>query len=287
MTERIAGLSAVVEDYDALLVDLWGCVHNGVAPFPAAVDALQRAVAAGVDVCLLSNGPRRVAAIVERLDQMGVPRGCYRHVVTSGEAAWRALATPADPWHSRLGRRCFHLGPERDSSMREDAGLEIVDRLEEADFVLNTGAYDNTDPLSAYEGPLRTARELGLPMVCANPDLVVHVGETLVICAGLIAERYREIGGDVAYHGKPYPSVYAMCFEALGGPAPARILGIGDAIRTDVAGAKAAGADALFLAGGIYSDAFGTTDPAPATVAAKAAEEGHPAPDFLLPALVW
>lgn len=287
MTARIPGLAAVIDRYDALLVDLWGCVHNGVAPFPAAIDALERATAAGVEVCLLSNGPRRVSAIVARLDEMGVPRGCYKHAVTSGEATWRALADPSDDFHRSLGRRCYHLGPARDNSVREDAGLDIVAGLEAADFIVNTGAYDNGDKLEDYEATLVEAANLKLPMVCANPDLIVHVGDQLTICAGLIAERYAALGGAVAYHGKPHGSVYAMCFEKLGGPDPARVLGVGDAIRTDVAGAKAVGADALFLPAGIYKDDFGTIDPTPDAVAAKAAEEGHPAPDYVLPMLAW
>jgi len=287
MTERISGLGAVAGRYDALLVDLWGCVHNGVEPYPAAVDALLRARAAGVKVCLLSNGPRRVGAIVTRLDEMGVPRDCYDDVVTSGEATWRALADPQDDWHRALGRRCLHLGPDRDVSVHEDAGLEVVERLEDADFVLITGPYRNEDPLSDYEDMLADARARNLPMVCANPDLVVHVGDDLVVCAGGIGARYEELGGAVSYHGKPFPSVYAMCAEKLDGVAPEKMLGIGDAIRTDVAGAKAAGSDALFLAGGIYRDGFGTDDPTVEAVRAAAAAEGYPAPDYLLPALAW
>lgn len=287
MSERIAGLGAVIERYDALLVDLWGCVHNGVEPFPAAVDALRRAIAADVKVCLLSNGPRRIPVIMQRLDEMGVPRDCYQFAVTSGEATWHALAHPVDDWHRKLGRRCYHLGPERDNSVRDDAGLEIVDDIAAADFVLNTGSYDNTDVIEDYEERLQAAIARKLPMVCANPDLVVHVGDYLTICAGKIGERYEQLGGDVAYHGKPFASVYAMCFEALGDPDPARVLGIGDAIRTDVAGAKAVGADALFLAGGIYSEDFGTIDPSVETVVAKAAEEGHPAPDYFMSMLAW
>jgi len=287
MTERIAGLGAVIEGYDALLVDLWGCVHNGVSPYPAAVDALRRAVAAGRQVCLLSNGPRRVAPILARLDEMGVPRDCYQHAVTSGEATWRAIAHPADGFHRALGPRCYHLGPPRDSSVHDGAGREIVARVEDADFIVNTGIYDNSDALADFEPVLAAGAARKLPMVCANPDLIVHVGEIEAICAGATAARYEELGGSVAYHGKPYPGVYQMCLEELGGPDPARVLGIGDAIRTDVAGAKGAGAGALFLAGGIYRDGFGTNDPEPAAVVAAAAAEGHPAPDYVLPALAW
>lgn len=287
MTKRISGLSAVIDRYDALLVDLWGCVHNGVEPYPAAVDALKRAIDAGVKVCLLSNGPRRVPPILARLDEMGVPRDCYQHAMTSGEATWRALAEPSDDFHRSLGNRCYHLGPPRDVSTTEEAGLERVEEIAAADFVLVTGPRANPDRIEDYDQTLRDALARDLPMVCANPDLVVHIGDDLVICAGLIAERYVKMGGKSSFHGKPHPSVYAMAFELLGGVAPARTLGIGDAIRTDVAGAKAAGADALFLAGGIYRDGFGTDDPAPAAVKSKAAEEGHPAPDHLLPALAW
>ncbi len=287
MTRRIAGLGEVIGGYDALLVDLWGCVHDGVEPYAAAVDALERAKAAGVQVCLLSNGPRRTGPIISRLDEMGVPRDCYDHVMTSGEATWLALAQPSDPWHRKLGRRAYHLGPDRDRSVHEDAGLEMTAVVGDADFIVVTGTYDNDHTIADYEPVLAEAAARGLPMVCANPDLVVHIGPKLAICAGLMAERYKELGGDVAYHGKPYPSVYARCFELLGAPDAKRVLGIGDAIRTDVAGAKGAGADALFLAGGIYSDDLGGIDPPPAAVAAKAAEEGHPAPDYLLPRLAW
>jgi len=287
MTQRINGLNEVIHKYDALLVDLWGCVHNGVQAYPQAVDALLKAKEKGSKVCLLSNGPRRVSAILTRLDELGVPRDAYDHAVTSGEAAWRALSNPSDTWHKALGNRCYHLGPERDNSVREDAGLQIVSKLEEADFIINTGAYDNADPLELYEETLQIAAKLKLPMVCANPDLVVHVGDFLSICAGLIAERYAELGGDVAYHGKPFPSVYAMCFQLLGVTNPSRVLGIGDAIRTDVAGAKGVGADALFLASGIYRDSFETDDPTPTAVEAIAAKEGNPMPDYFLPALIW
>lgn len=287
MTTRIQGLSAVIDRYDVLLVDLWGCVHNGVAPFPAAVDALSRARQAGVKVCLLSNGPRRLAPIIARLDEMGVPRECYGDIVTSGEATWRALAAPSDEFHKALGSRCFRIGPARDETTLPESGFQMVERLEDADFILVTGPYENADKIEDHDARLDAALALKLPMVCANPDLVVHIGEDLIICAGLIAERYQAKGGAVSFHGKPHGSVYDMCFEKLGEPDRARTLGIGDNLRTDVAGAKAVGADALFLAGGIYVDIFGTEDPTPEAVRAQAMTEGQPQPEFVLPKLAW
>lgn len=287
LPKRVQGLGEIIGRYDGLLVDLWGCVHNGVEAYPAAVDALERAIAAGVGVCLLSNGPRRIAPIVARLDEMGVPRDAYQHAVTSGEATWQALMHPADDFHRSLGKRCHHLGPPRDVSTYLEADCVAAESLDDADFVLVTGPRRNEDRIEDYDVELAAALALDLPMVCANPDLLVHIGDDLVICSGLIAERYRDMGGKTSFHGKPFASVYDMAFEKLGGPDKRRVLGIGDAIRTDVAGAKAYGADALFLAAGIYRDDFGTDDPAPIAVLAKSDEEGHPAPEYFMPKLAW
>ena len=139
----VSGLSAIIDRYDGLLVDLWGCVHNCITPYPAAVDALERAAAAGKIVCLLSNGPRRGSVLVERLDGMGVPRSAYHHVMSSGEAAWQALAERDDPFHAALGARCYRLGPDRDASVHTDNGLVMVEAIADADFILCTCTFDN------------------------------------------------------------------------------------------------------------------------------------------------
>src|SRR5690606_34491373 len=232
------------------IVDLWGTVHDGIRPIPGAVDCLQRLKAAGGRVALLSNAPRRVRSVAARLDAMGVPRDAYDFLLSSGEAAHLALARRDDPWHARLGRRCFHLGPPRDDDVHQGIGLEIVDRPADADFVLATGIDDEDETLADHEATLAAAAARGLPMVCANPDLVVMVGERRSICAGTLAARYEELGGDVFYHGKPYPSVYETCFAELGLDRPDQVLCIGDSLRTDIAGANRAGADSLLLTGG-------------------------------------
>ena len=127
-------------------------------------------------------------------------------------------------------------------------------RAEDADFVLNTGILDYADTVDDYAVPLADAAALDLPMVCANPDLVVVIGDTPSICAGALAKRYEDLGGLVAYHGKPYPSVYRRCFQLMGDVDMARILAVGDSFRTDVAGANAVGIDSLLVAGGIHAD---------------------------------
>ena len=250
----IAGLAEIIDRYDGFLVDLWGCVHNGIEPFPEAVDALMRASAGGKTVCMLSNGPRRASVLVDRLDAMGVPRAAYQHVMSSGEAAWQALEAKDDPFHAALGSRCYRLGPIRDASVHTGNGLTQVETIEQADFILCTGIFENSDTVQDYEPLLKDAFARQLPMVCANPDLVVHIGDVLTICAGSLADYYQALGGAVVYHGKPFPSVYHQCFRLTGIGDASRLLAIGDGIRTDIKGANAMGIDSLFLTSGIHSD---------------------------------
>lgn len=254
----IDGISSIADRYDGYLVDLWGCVHNGIEPYPEAVDALLHLSRMGKKINLLSNGPRRGVDLIARLDEMGVPREAYHHVMSSGEAAWQAFSTRSDEFHRQLGKRCYHLGPSRDASVFAGNGLEHVLDLSAADFVLNTGPTDFSHKIGDYEEVLREALENDLPMVCANPDLVVHIGDDLVICAGLIAQRYEELGGKIAYHGKPYPSVYERCYEFLVDIPKNRILAIGDGLRTDVLGAANQRVSSLFLTQGIHVDELGS-----------------------------
>lgn len=286
-TTRISGLREIAADFDGYLIDLWGTVHNGIAPLPGAPECLAALKQAGKRVCLLSNAPRRVRAVTARLDEMGIPRSSYDHAMSSGEAAHRALRDRNDPWHAALGTRCFHLGPARDNDVRDDAGLEIVADLDEADFVLATGIDDYADTIEKYEPVLAAASARALPMICANPDLVVIVGEQMSICAGMFAKRYEELGGSVFYHGKPHPSVYRTCLDLLG-VAPARVLGIGDSLRTDIAGAAAAGLHSLLLEEGIHGEELAA---APGTgvderLAVLAAREGA-APTYVAGRMVW
>ena len=248
----VGGISEIADRYDGYLVDLWGCVHNGIEPFPEAVDALLHLSRMGKKINLLSNGPRRGVDLIARLDQMGVPREAYHYVMSSGEAAWQAFADRTDDFHRELGSRCYHLGPDRDASVFAGNGLERAGTLADAHFVLNTGPTDFSHTLDDYQDLLEEASERTLPMVCANPDLVVHIGDDLVICAGLIAQRYEAMGGKVAYHGKPFPSVYERCYAFLEGIPKERILAVGDGLRTDVLGAANQGVFSLFLTHGIH-----------------------------------
>jgi HAD superfamily hydrolase (TIGR01459 family) len=254
----IAGLRALAPRYDGFILDLWGVIHDGITPIPGAIESLRSLIDAGKRIVLLSNAPRRADDVVRRITTVGVPADIYHHVMSSGEEAWQHLKQRDDPFYASLGRRCLHLGSERDLEIREGLDLDYVDAAAEADFILNTGPAGWDDRIEDYEPLLREALGRRLPMVCANPDLVVMRGTTLHLCAGALAKWYEEAGGRVRWHGKPYHSVYDSCLRLLGIEDRSRILAIGDSLRTDIAGAAGAGIESLLIAGGIHAEEFGT-----------------------------
>lgn len=247
------GVHEFIDRYDSFILDLWGVVHDGQKPYPGVVRCLEKLKSENKRVCLLSNAPRRSYTVVEKLESMGVPRDLYTEIYTSGEAVWEALKSRSDPWYQKLGSRCFHIGPARDDSVFEDQDIEIVSNPALAQFVLNTGPHDFSDTLAIFEADLSACIEHDLPMICANPDLVVTYGRDIVICAGTLAQRYEEMGGTVAYHGKPYVGVYNRCLELLEIRDKARVVAIGDSFHTDMTGARNAQIDAVFVAGGIHA----------------------------------
>jgi HAD superfamily hydrolase (TIGR01459 family) len=255
--QLIGGIGALAPRYDGFILDLWGVVHDGVAPLPGALDCLRSLINAGKRIVLLSNAPRRADDVAERIARIGVPAGLYHHVMSSGEEAWQQLRLREDAFYAVLGRRCLHIGSERDIGIREGLELEFVDLAEEADFILNTGPAGWDDRIEDYAPLLSRALARALPMVCANPDLVVMHSGRLALCAGALAQWYEERGGRVRWHGKPFRSVYDTCFGLLGIADRARILAIGDSLRTDLGGAAGAGIDSVLIAGGIHADEFG------------------------------
>jgi HAD superfamily hydrolase (TIGR01459 family) len=284
----IVGLRELAPRYDGFILDLWGVVHNGVAPMPGALECLYALKERRKRIVLLSNAPRRADDVVRRIAAIGVPANSYDHVMSSGEEAWQHLKRRDDSFYAALGRRCLHIGSERDLEIREGLGLEFVDTAEQAQFILNTGPAGWDDRIEDYEPLLRIALERGLPMVCANPDLVVMHGDRLALCAGALAKWYEEAGGCVRWHGKPFRSVYETCFGLLGVTARARILAVGDSLRTDIAGAAAAGIDSVLIAGGIHAEEFGTPGGVPDLARIKAAlQEGGYNPVGVAWGLCW
>ncbi|HEY7578190.1 MAG TPA: TIGR01459 family HAD-type hydrolase, partial [Acetobacteraceae bacterium] len=189
--------------------------------------------------------------------RMGIPDDLYTDILTSGEAVRRALQRPPDLWWAELGTRMFHLGPERDRGIFEGLPLAEAAQPSEANFVLNTGPDDHRNPtdMAEFEELLRDCAHHRLPMICANPDLQVIRGGVRVLCAGSLALRYQELGGDVRSLGKPDPTIYQPVLQSLGLPVH-RVLAVGDALHTDIAGAAGVDLAACWVLGGVHADAL-------------------------------
>jgi HAD superfamily hydrolase (TIGR01459 family) len=258
MTVRLyEGIGELAPRYDGFILDLWGVIHDGVAPFPGVLACMRALMDADKRVVLLSNAPRRADGVVRRIAAIGIPEGLYHGVMSSGEEAWQHLHRRDDPFYAELGYRCLHIGSERDLEIRKGLDLDIVEHPDEADFILNTGPAGWDDRVEDYDPVLSAAQARDLPMVCANPDLVVIHDARPALCAGALAQRYEEWGGRVRWHGKPYRSVYDSCLALLGVEDRRRILAVGDSVRTDIAGAMGAEIDSLLIASGIHAKEFG------------------------------
>ena len=262
--QLIPGLRALAGRYDALLCDVWGVIHNGVARFPGACDALVRWNAEVSPVVLISNSPRPSADVVHQLHALGVPDAAWSGFVTSGDVTREEIAR-------RGAARIWNIAPPRDGTLLDGLPLERVGPVE-ADFIVCSGPEDDeSETAEDYRVRLAVAAARGIDMVCANPDRVVQRGGRLIPCGGALADLYEGLGGRVVMAGKPYPPIYAATLaraETLAGRAldRARVLAAGDGLLTDVAGANRAGLPLLFVATGIHAadivDAEGGLDAA-------------------------
>lgn len=283
MTDLIPSLASIADRYDAVFCDLWGCLHNGKAPFPAAVAALQAFRAQGGTVALVTNAPRPNATVIAQLDRMGVPRDAWDMVVSSGDAAQYALLSGA------VGRKVFHIGAAKDEDFftvlppdASEAAIERVGMLD-AEGIVCTGLEDDqTETPDNYRAQLLLGKTRGLTMLCANPDIVVDMGDKRLYCAGALALAYEEMGGATLYFGKPHPPIYDLARRRLGLDDP-RILCIGDGIGTDVQGGQSEGLDTLFITGGLAADQFGPDSANPDKTMLEAwLEERMMAPTFAM-----
>jgi HAD superfamily hydrolase (TIGR01459 family) len=238
----------IAPDYDGLICDIWGVLHNGATAFTAACDALKQFRTQHGRVVLLTNAPRPAKDLEEQFRRFGVPLDCFDAIVTSGAAARDDLSRRAV--NGRLAM--LHLGPERDRNIFAGLDLDVSD-IAHAHIVLCTGLYnDDTETPDDYVDMLSEMQARGLEMLCANPDLVVQRGGKLVFCAGALARAYEKIGGTVVYYGKPHRPIYDAVLSELSGAR--RLLAIGDGLNTDIKGANAVGIDALFIADGIHGE---------------------------------
>jgi len=252
-------LSAVAQDYDLLLCDVWGVIHNGRESWPGPCAALQAFRDQGGTVVLISNSPRPASDVVAQLDGLGVPRESWDGFVTSGDATRMELA-------KRAPGPALIIGPARDAPLYEGLGLDTTDTHEDAAFLSVTGPRnDMTETPEDYRAEFSAAAARGLELICANPDRVVQRGDTLIYCGGSLADLYAELGGPVVMAGKPYAPIYDLALAeaarlGLSDLDRSRVLCIGDGVITDVLGAEQQGLDCLFIAQGIHGQAATGSD---------------------------
>ncbi|WOI52807.1 TIGR01459 family HAD-type hydrolase [Parvularcula sp. LCG005] len=252
MTEprALTGLSQIADQYDAVLCDAWGVVHNGQRLYDGVGEALTQFQATRGPVIILTNAPRLSDVIPAQLDSLGLSRDAYTRVVTSGDATRAAVTQRADS-------AFFKLGPSKDETLFSALPISFVP-LDEADVIVCTGLFNEmTETPEDYRDMLKDAARRNIPMICANPDKVVKLGDQLIYCAGAIADVYAELGGNVIYGGKPHAPIYELSRDVLrdkGLPADARLLAIGDGVQTDILGANEQNIDVVFVAEGIFSE---------------------------------
>jgi HAD superfamily hydrolase (TIGR01450 family) len=249
MADRIHRFDDIASSYDAVLCDVWGVLHNGVDAFAEASDALIAARKAGLTVVLITNSPRPSPGVKTQLRLIGVPDEAYDGIVTSGDVTRRLIAEGP--------RRIFLLGPERDVPLLDGLDVERVSE-EAAEAIVCSGFFnDDVETPEDYRDMLTAFIARGVPMICANPDLVVERGSRMIPCAGAIAQLYTELGGETRIAGKPYQPIYEASLAALstlrGKFDPARVIAIGDGMGTDVRGALDQGLDLLYISGGIHA----------------------------------
>lgn len=252
MAERISNLAAITASYDVILCDVWGVLHNGITPFPLAGEALSQARAAGLVVVLITNSPRPMDGVKSQLEIIGIPDTAFDKIVTSGDVTRRLIAEGP--------RKVFLLGPDRDQPLLDGLGIEQVGETE-AESVVCTGFFDDElETPEDYREMLQGFLARKVPMICANPDLIVERGERLIPCAGAMAALYAEMGGETRIAGKPHRPIYEAAMaevRALRGDVDrTRVMAIGDGMPTDVKGALDAGLDLLYISGGIHAHEY-------------------------------
>lgn len=284
MTKIIPHLSDISDQYDALFVDLWGCVHNGVTAFPDAVAALQAFRSKGGAVVLVTNAPRARSEVAKQLVRFGVPLDAYDSIATSGDSARTALFGGA------VGTKIWFMGQPFDRPFLQpmdqlDSTVEITDvPLEQAEGIVCCGPFDPFADPAVNRQQFLYAKTHGLKLLCANPDIVVDRGERREWCAGALAQLYTEMGGESLYFGKPHPPIYDLArrrLTELGRSIDdSRVLAIGDGVLTDIAGAVGEDIDSLFITGGLAAAQTKTTQQPDAQALSSFLEAENSSPTY-------
>ena len=283
--QHISGLEAVISQYDAIILDVWGTLHNGEMLFPGVLNTLRNLKNNGKAVGLLSNSPSRVASVTDRLAHTyGITPDLYQAAHNSGENSYLALQSRSDAWHARLGENYFFIHAPAHTLNYADLPYQAT-VLDEANFIIISKTLDYNETVQDYEVMLSEALQRNLPMLCANPDRVVGIGDTMFICPGTVAAFYETMGGNVYYHGKPFGDVYEHLNAMMGRPDKKRVLAIGDAFETDIRGGNRFGCDTLLLTSGIHAADINAYEPLPDL--ARLAGQYDAQPTYVMDQLRW
>ncbi|MGB7287459.1 MAG: TIGR01459 family HAD-type hydrolase [Salaquimonas sp.] len=283
-TKRINGLSEIADNYKLVLCDVWGVLHNGVTPRKGAIEALTEFRKSGGTVVMITNAPRQRKSVFIQLENMGVPEGTFDTVVTSGDVTRDLIRNGA--------KNMLHIGPEKDLNLFEGIDVNLVNE-EEAKAIICSGLWnEQTETPSDYIEQLTRLKNRGLPFICANPDIVVEVGDHLEYCAGAIAREYSNLGGTTIIAGKPHHPIYDVAIaeaENISGKVFEKqdILGIGDGMPTDIKGAADYGIDVLYVSAGIHAGEYGDADNPDHQGVTNFLAENHAQPVAYLPRLEW
>lgn len=284
MTHRINGLNEIAENYEAVFCDVWGVMHNGRQAYAAASEALARYRQQGGHVVFITNSPRPHRGVETQLAELGVDGEAYDAIATSGDVTRALIARAEGP--------LYHIGPDRDHQLFEGLGVDFAP-LDEARSIACTGLVDDeTEEPEDYRSLLESAAGRRLPLICANPDIVVERGERLIWCAGALARLYEELGGETLLAGKPHAPIYDLACELLAGIADreidrGRILAVGDGMPTDVKGAGENGFDLLYIAAGIHAGEYGGTTQIDSAALDRFLDEQGAKPVAWMPHLTW
>ncbi len=250
-SRHLAGFASILDTFDALLLDQFGVLHDGIRPYPGVEESLRRLHSAGKRMAVLSNSGRRAAHNADKLAVLGFPVSAFDAVLTSGEVAWESLRERADPFHRGLGCRCVLIAEANDVDFVEGLDLDVVASAGQADFLLAVTVGASAGVVADREVLLQDGVRAGIPMLCANSDIVRPAGDRLVPAPGALAQRYAELGGLVHAYGKPLRAFFERGIAKLPGLARERVLMVGDSLEHDILGAQGAGIASVYIEGGI------------------------------------
>lgn len=253
----LTGVRALTAAYDAFIVDLWGVVYEEDRLCYGVFNTLAQLKEQGKEVVFLSNTPRRNAAAVKKLERMGVKRHLYTGLLTAGEVMYHEMLARTDSFFAKLGKKCFHLGPDEYWADYATLDYKRVETIDDANFIFATGTFGSQDSMDKYDPFFRIWLSRRLPLICACPDPFIMQNGRILVGAGALAAQYQKVGGNIFWKGKPDTSVFNYCLEGLKTRDKSRVAVIGDSMATDIAGANYAGLDSIFVAGGVHAKDLG------------------------------